>query len=405
VFSSSLVGQGGLAFFAATVLSNGANFTFHVVMSRLLGPSAYGALGSILGLSIVVTLATTAFQAAVTQAVAESGALSIARSMRRAALVAVVVLGLTAAISPLVEGFLHLASPVPVVLFGVFAATSVVAVVPQGCLIGRLRFTAVAGALVAGAAARLGSGVLLVHWGWGLNGAVAATAVNGVVALAVLLWPLRSELSFRHPVAQLRLRIGSSALAVAALGGVSAFVGVDTFLARHFLTGPASGEYVAAATAARIALFLPAAVAWLVFPRLVAEGGRSDEARRLLRHAAAAVALLGGATAAVLAAVPGTVIDVLFGARYAGAAPALRVLAVAAAAVGLVTVFVYALLARRSLWCVVSWIATAAAAVLITVVHSGSPAIAWVMLGLSAALVLVTSPALVQRRRRSAGER
>ena len=399
--SSTLVGDGGLAFFGAVAVANLANFLFHVVMSRMLGPATYGALGSILGVVTVVTLAVSACQAAVTQVVAErrhgtgtSVALPLRRSTGRSAAVGLGLGAVVAAAAPGLRGFLHLASVVPVVLLGGFVATTVSALVPQGVLMGRLRFHVVALALASGAALRLVSGSIFVAVGWGLDGAVAATVVNAVVTLAVLVWPLREDLALRAPSAPLRLGARSAVLAVVALGGVSAFVGLDSFLARHYLARTASGYYVAAATAGRIALFLPAAVGMAAFPRLAAHGGRGPEARALLRHAVAIVALLGGATAVVLAAVPHTVIDVLFGSRYASAATALRVLGLAAAAVGVITVCVYALLARRSLFSAVAWPAIGVLAAGVTLFHRGVTEIAWVVLAATGGLLVVAVAAV-----------
>lgn len=395
----TLLQGGGLAFFLATGLANVGNFLFHVVMSRTLGPATYGALGSLLGLATVVTLAVTAFQAAVTQGVAEHRAgvpgaeMRVGRSLRRTAAVGIGLLAVLAALAPALEGFLHLSSVVPVLLFGCFVAGTVAALVPQGVLIGQLRFSAVALALVLGAATRLACGALFVHLGWGLDGAVGAVVLNAAVTLAVLSWPLRGELLSGHG-AQFRFRARAAALAVVALGGVSAFVGVDSFLARHYLARSASGYYVAAATAARIALFLPAAIGMLAFPRLAAQGGRGPEARAVLLQSLWAVTGIGLLAAAVVAAVPHTVIDVLFGSRYSSAAPALRVLALAAAGVGVVTVGVYALLAARTALCLVAWPALAVVAAAVALSHRSVTAVAWIVLVVSAVLVTATLVAL-----------
>ena len=408
--SSALVRDGGIAFFLATGVANLGNFVFHVIMSRMLGPSTYGALGSILGLATVVQLAVTAFQAAVTQAVAERKAVSrdaappgagggdgstepdvrIGRTLRRSAGAGAALLALVTALSPTLRGFLHLGSVVPVVFFGAFVGLTLTTLVPQGVLIGQLRFRVVALALVAGAGLRLATGPIFVEVGWGLSGAVAATVVQAVATLAVLLWPLRDRLS-RGDGEELRFRVRPAVLAVAALGGVSAFVGIDSFLARHYLPRVASGYYAAAATAARIALFLPAAIGMMAFPRLAAHGGRGPEARTVLGHALGAVAVIGGLAALVIAALPHVVIDVLFGARYRPAASALRVLAVAAAFVGLVTVGVYALLARRSVLSVIAWPAIGVVAATVAFAHGSTVTIAWIVLFVSAALVAVVT--------------
>ncbi|HLX88421.1 MAG TPA: hypothetical protein VKR22_08220, partial [Acidimicrobiales bacterium] len=301
--SSTLVGDGGLAFFGAVALANLANFLFHVFMSRMLGPATYGALGSILGLATVVTLAVTAFQAAVTQAVAERrrsagpAPLVLRSSVLRTGAVGLVLGAALALSAPVLRGFLHLGSVVPVVLFAGFVAATVTTLVPQGVLVGQLRFRVVATALAAGAALRLVSGPVFVALGWGLDGAVAAVVVNALATLTLLLWPLRSELAVVRHGDPLKFGARTALLAVVALGGVSAFVGLDSFLARHYLARSASGYYVAAATAGRIALFLPAAVGIAVFPRLAAHGGRGPDARALMRHSVAIVAVVGGVAA------------------------------------------------------------------------------------------------------------
>ncbi|MHB8593446.1 MAG: oligosaccharide flippase family protein [Acidimicrobiales bacterium] len=384
-----------MAFFAATGAANAANFGFHVVMSRMLGPATYGALGSILGLATVVTLAVTALQAAVTQTVAEGGApnaaaaaFGISRSLRRSVTLGLGLFAVVVATAGYLAGFLHLSSPFPVALFGAFVAVSVVTLVPQGVLIGRLRFRAVAVAMVVGAALRLALGTLFVAWGWGLSGAVAATVANALATLALLLWPLRTMVRSTYRGEQFRLRLRSSVLAVVALGGLSGFIGLDTFLARHFLSRVASGYYVAGATAARIALFLPAAIGMMAFPRLVSDRGVGSRAKTVLVHSVLAVAALGTAAAVVIILVPHVLIAVLFGARYQPGASALRILAAAAAGLGVVNVLVYFLLARRSKLSAMAWGAILAGTLAVSAFHSGPTEVAWVMLIVNAVLLL-----------------
>jgi O-antigen/teichoic acid export membrane protein len=67
---AAVVGSGGLALLAATVVLNGGNLAFNVVMSRLLGAARYGALGSIIGLLTVFTVLAQGAQLAVAQTLA-----------------------------------------------------------------------------------------------------------------------------------------------------------------------------------------------------------------------------------------------------------------------------------------------------------------------------------------------
>jgi glycosyltransferase involved in cell wall biosynthesis/O-antigen/teichoic acid export membrane protein len=391
---SVLVGGGGLAFFVASSFANASNFLFHVVMSRILGPATYGALGSLLGLITVVTFAVSALQAAVIQAVAERSSekagrpMALRPQMSRAGLAAIASLLIATALSPAFEHFLHLASPVPVILLGVFAALSILTLVPQGVLLGRLSFGVVALSLVAAAIIRLSTGFVLADQGFGLDGALVASVLAAATMLAVLVWPLRHEVcnSSGDPVV---MHFTSAALAVAALGGFSALVGVDSFLARHYLSGVESGYYVAAATAARIALFLPSAISLIAFPRFAASRGSGAEARHVLTVSLLAVGGLGAVAASAMLVAPHLLISILFGARYQQAAGPLRVLAVAAAALGLISVFVYFHLARHSRNSTRPWVGVGLATGLIAIWHSDLDSIAWIMLGVTTATLAI----------------
>ena len=450
----TLARNGGLAFFLATLAYNGGNFVFHMAMSRMLGPAGYGALGSLLGLVTIAVLPISALQAAVTQSVAERRArrevappvavttvappvavttvatpvavttaappataappTTVLRPFLWTCAAAAGVLVVLGSLAPVIDHFLSLSSPVPLILVGTYVATSVATIVPQGLLIGQLRFRPVAISLVAGSVVRLGSGVVLVGAGLGLNAASAASALAGITSLAVLVWALRAEITGRqvsHVVGAgpegLALRFGPAMLAVIALAGVSAFLGIDSLLARHYLSKVDAGYYVAAATAARVALFLPGAVAMTVFPRLAAAQGDHRELRRLLVDALAITAVLSGGAAAVMAAFPHLVITVLFGHAYQHAGGPLAILSAAAAAMGVASVLVYFFLARTSVMATACWAAVVAVTVLIVLDHQGLDTIAWLTLGVTATMALVMAAAALgqphpsRRRRRT----
>lgn len=183
-----------------------------------------------------------------------------------------------------------------------------------------------------------------------------------------------------------------------ALAGVSAFLGVDSLLARHYLSKVDAGYYVAAATAARVALFLPGAVAMTVFPRLAAARGMHRELRRLLADALALTALLSGGAAAVIAAFPHLVITVLFGSAYQPAAGPLALLSAAAAAMGLASVLVYFFLAERSVLATSCWVAVALLAAVVVTVHQGLDTIAWMTLVVTASMTAVMGAAALGQR-------
>lgn len=388
--------KGSVFFFVGSIVAAGTNFLFQALMGRMLGPGIYGALGSLLGLITVVTLVAGALQAAVTHAIAsgehhhEAAIIDLAlrRPIIRLTIAAAIFFGVSVSISPLLEHYLHLNSVVPVMLFGLFLALNVVCIVPQGVLLGRVQFSIVAIGLIANGFMRCVCGVVLVELHFGLNGAMIAAVVGTATQVGILAYPIRAEL-MRLGTDQDRLvRFRSVILATVSLGGVSAFIGIDSVLARHYLPRIESGYYVAAATGARIALFLPAAITQIAFPRLTKTIGDSAKTRRLLVQSLTIVAVLGIGAAILIILFSHVVIAILFGAKFQSAAGAIRILAASAAEMGILSLLTYFFLARKSTLAALSWIGVVGAAFVIWRYHNSPMEIASVMLSATSVILL-----------------
>ena len=183
---SILAGGGGTAFFLAATALNVSNFFFNVLASRLLGPSAYGALGSLLGLVAVLTVVFGALIAVVAQTVADQARPSLPGDLAPSratfwgmalGFIAIVALALP------IGHLLHLASVWPVLILSLFPPLCVVHIVPRGALLGRLQFRTLSVALAASAITRLCAGAILMEAGLGLDGAVLATVLAQLVLI------------------------------------------------------------------------------------------------------------------------------------------------------------------------------------------------------------------------------
>ncbi len=387
---SGLLGRGAWSYVLAMAAISGFNFVFHVVMSRLLGPGHYGALGALLNLITIMAVPLGAIQLAVTQGVVahlKSGGASLRTLAVKSITAGLVATAVFWAVTPLLDSFLRLDTPVPLIVLGLWLPLGIMGAVVQGALMGELRFMPVAVAtFVGGGVLRLAVGTGLVLAGFGLVGAVAATVIGQAVTTGVLLLVARKEVRLRSddPV---RITLRDATLSIAALAGLTTLTGIDTLLARHFLQPVPAGLYAAAAVAGHIAMFLPGALVMVVFPRLVADGGVGPQSRKTLAEALGFVTVIGLGATAVLAGVPREVVQLLFGSAYAHAARAVGVLALASALFGLITLLTYFHIARRSLMALMSWTGVIMATVLIAVFHGGIESIALSMLVASVAVL------------------
>lgn len=398
---TSPLALGGGAFVAASAAVNGSNFTFHAIISRMLGPAGYGELSALLNLTVVLAVPLGALEAAVTRSVAARCANGEPLGMRRLSVQAgtggALVFGLWVAVSPLVGGFLHLATPLPLLVIGAWVVPAGVGAVWQGLLIGQRRFRPVATAQVLGSGvARLAVGAALVGVGLGVYGALLATVGAGLVTLVLLFASVRPHLG-RSAACSVS---GSDALwTVASLGGVATMTTLDAWLARHFLAPSVAGYFNAGSTAGRIALFLPGTIVLVAFPRMAAGRGRTPQAHRDLLRTCFWVAAAAMSAAEVLVGVPGLVASVLFGHSFADTRSVIGILASADAAVALVIALVYFELARHSRLSVAGWLGCALMTLLATLFHSGMVQLAWMMVAANfTTLAILLGVAMMQCR-------
>lgn len=398
--AAGILGRGAVSFLVAVAGVNVSNFLFHIVISRLLGPAHYGAVGAILSILSLLAVPVGAAQLAVTQAVmghtSNSQRFSLSSLIWRAVLIGSFAMLVFAALTPTFDGFLHIGSPLPLLLVSTWIPLATVGAVLQGALIGEYRFRAVAFALGVGSGlVRLLFGLGLVLAGFGVTGAVIATIFAQAFSTGSLLFSARQKVRSQPSGSVIRTTRRDMTLSIAALGSYTALVGVDTFLARHFFTATIAGQYAAGAVAAHIALFVPGAIITVTFPHLASGEGTSASSRKAFIEALKITALLGILTAAGLTVLSSVVVHLLFGSSYVAATAIVGLLAFASAALGVLSLFVYLHLARRSLFALVPWFGVAVAVLLISLRHQTMTSVAVIMLFVSFATLLATGiPAL-----------
>ncbi len=382
--------QGGIVFLVASGSVGLSNFVFHLALSRLLGPASYGALGALLNVTAVLTVPLTAIQVTVAQATARQNGsarpLALWRPLRLSVVAAALCFGVWLATTPTIDRFFHLHTPDATILLGLWLLLAAPGAVLEGTLLGRRKFRTMGiGQLIGGGLTRLTTGVLLVALGAGVTGGVMATLLAAMATLAVYAWALRSELLVRGRFA---LAPGEAAVPIIALGGTALLTSIDAWLARHFLAPEPAGYFTAAATAGRVALFLPSAVTLLYFPRLAASRGRGPEARQALARATGLVALLGLLTAAAMAALPHLTVTLLFGTAYTGSQVAVGTVALADAGIGVASCLIYYQVARDSKLAMAAWPTCLLALALAAAFHGSVEVIALDMLTAVGALLI-----------------
>jgi glycosyltransferase involved in cell wall biosynthesis/O-antigen/teichoic acid export membrane protein len=383
--TSGIFGRGALAFLLATAGVSISNFVFHIVISRLIGPSQYGALGAILSIINLLTVPIVAIQIAATQAVVArsptADSHNLSKMVQRVAVTGIAGAVVLLAFTPLLDGFLHLTSRVPLIAVAIWIPFAVVGAVLQGSLIGEYRFRPVAFAtFIGGGPLRLALGGSLALLGFGVSGAIMATLAAQVFTTVSLAFTARHQVVRDGRGPSISTASRDIVISIFALAGFTVLTNIDTFLSRHYFSPNLAGQYAAGAIAAHIALFIPMAIVTVAFPLLADGQGISDASRRAFTQSLKIMVLLGFVATAMMTLFSTLMISLLFGSKYGSAVTVIRPLAIESAGLGILNLLIYLHLARRSSVAMISWLGVALVAVITSLRHNSTFELAILML-------------------------
>ena len=379
-------------------LLNASNYAFHVVISRLLGPSDYGALAAMLAVVLVLSVPFAVLQTALANKTATlrshgrerevptlaADALKTVLPFAWAAGAVVLLVG-----APLISVFLHIGI-VPAMLLAPYVVASVPLSVAYGVLQGQLRFGALAALILAGVALRFAIGVTLVGAGLGVAGALLGTVLAVALAVPLAVHLLQIDRATRRGAKRI-LRALRADVGVA-LSGLLAFwvlAELDIALARHYLGAEDAGYYSSAGLIARAPLFVAAAVGVVAFPRFVAERTTDRSLRRWLHVSVGATAAIGALSVGVLVLLREPLVSIAFGGSFLPGAALLPVLVIAMAFLAIVSVLVYFHIAVASRAYLIVVAGIVAEIFLIAAFHGSGQQIAAVALGICLAVALL----------------
>jgi O-antigen/teichoic acid export membrane protein len=357
-----VIGTGSVALVVLSQAANVLNYGSNLAFSRILEPEGFGELTALLAFALVLAVPLGAAQTVVAERIAvahAAGDEDRVRYLVRHALGHVAVLGgivgvLYVAAIPLTQEVLGIRHPGPVIALAPFVVANFVQVVALGALQGTERFAAFGWIVFAGAASRLIFGIPWALSGGGPGGAIAGQALGLVVVLAAVAWSARRWLLRRGTGAATGgLKRRPNVRAVAATGayvGFAVLANLDLVLARVWLDSTEAGLYAALSTIAKVAIFLPTALAMLMVPtaaKASLAGAGGEVLRRTARLAALSAALV--VIPALIA--PGLMLDLMFGGDYADARSGVLPSAIAGAALALLyVVCTYSVTVRDSRW-------------------------------------------------------
>jgi O-antigen/teichoic acid export membrane protein len=332
--------RAGLIVFLGIGAANVGNYLFHLISARVLGPSLYGDVAALSALTGLVTLPVVGVQLAVARYVAGFNELGDSASIHvlyRRGLLAGLVAGsaialvLTALAVP-IQRVLEISSVAAVVATTVVALPTLILPVVTGLAQGLQRFWLFAFALGAGPAMRVALTAILAGAGLTVFGAMAATTVSIAFAAMIPFIALRGWLR-PEPVTALPVSRSEvvSYLVPVVLGvlAITSLSTIDVLFAKSLFDSDTAGLYGGASLVGRVILYLPAAIVFVMLPKVSARSAAGRDSTDVLGKSLLVTLAFCGGAVLLYAAAPDLLLLVAFGSSYQDAAPYLWLFAVA----------------------------------------------------------------------------
>lgn len=309
----------------ATTVGNLASYALLLAAAHLMTKDGYGVLSSLLGVLLISTVPMFALQTVAARRAA-TGTATSASLVPGTAAVALAATVLLAILSPALAVFLHLGTPLGVLLVAVTVPGTAVLGTAMGVAQGRREFRRLALLILVTIGGRSTGGLvgLLLHrttTATLVGLAVGTTIAAAAVALAGEGYD-RHRAALRAPgwrattppsVTSARGVVTETLHAAHAHGLFLLLTSLDVLLARHVLTSDQAGLYAVGSVITRAALWLPQSLVLLMFAGLAEGAARSPGTAR---RAVGVVAGLGVLTVAATGALGAVAVSIVGGARY-----------------------------------------------------------------------------------------
>jgi O-antigen/teichoic acid export membrane protein len=267
----------GTLLFAASMTANATHYLFRILMSHNLSDADYAALDALLSLLMIISLPATAIQTVTAKYTSDLNATGqhaeivdlFLRSLRRIGVVCVIGLTIFLVSSGFIADYLRINQLAPVVLMGITLFSGMPLPAAAGVLQGLQRFVVLGLMGIGGALTRLIAGVVLVVLlGLGVSGAILASFFSSFVSFAIFFVPLRPFLRRSSEV-----RADSSEIyryfapVILFLFCQSLLSFVDAIVVKRYFDPEQAAVYFRAAIVGKAFLYLPTALALVLFPK------------------------------------------------------------------------------------------------------------------------------------------
>ena len=322
--------------FIASFIGGACNYVYQLYMGRLLGPEDYGIFGSFFAISYIMFILAGTIRTSsakfVSKFVGEERNAQInfflTGMLKRMFVLGSLIFFILVVTSPHLISFLKVDSITPVFIIGSFFFFTFLLPVNMGVLQGLQRFLPLGFYRVLNFSSKLFFGVLLVSLGFGVNGALAAVTIGAALSLSASFYSVKPFLSGFSSVKKPSFNFYDLYLfslpTMLTMFCFAVPANVDVIIAKHFFSAQQAGLYTAASVLGKVVLFIPEAIAMVMFPKVSEATAMKTNTLNILNKSLIYTGLLSGGVTLTYWWFPSLAIRVPFGYEFLEAAPLVK---------------------------------------------------------------------------------
>ncbi|MHB8276904.1 MAG: oligosaccharide flippase family protein [Candidatus Humimicrobiaceae bacterium] len=281
----------GFIFITSSIV-NVINFFYQIIMGRILGPSGYGELTTLISLLFISGAITGTIQTSTTRYIsaynAQNNAYKIKNffikiTIRFFILSCLIFILLLLLLKP-IAFFLNMQSSLPLIILGVIIIEGSLASVITGVIQGMGRFKALGFNSILGTSLKLVLGIFFIYLGFKSFGAVIGIMLSALIAYLIFFLSIKDILRLKiqsniDSSIDIKNFYKSTIMILISTVLITLISYFDIVLVKHFFSPENTGYFAAASQIGRIILFFPGAIGIVIFPRFTEKFEKNERLR------------------------------------------------------------------------------------------------------------------------------
>lgn len=329
-----LLGQfisGSVVMVVGTNAANALNYVYHLLMGRLLGPSNYGELASLISFITVVSMIPLALGLVVTKFISAAKDFDQLKATavwlnNKVFIISLIITLTTVLLSPVISVFLNLNNYLLLFTTSLMFIFQIPLAFQRAILQGVLRFNISVSSSLIETSGKLILGITLVYLGFSTGGAILGLLIASVIAWIFTLPFIRKYLNFAKQTIQLpntrNILLYSLPVIVQSMAITSLF-SMDLVLVKHFLTPLESGLYAALSNLGKIIFFATSPIVLVMFPLISKKHSNGEEYKQMFYLSFLLILFIIVFISVFYWVYPAVAISLLYGGEYVSVAPTL----------------------------------------------------------------------------------